>query len=213
MRERKYNYSINKKARKKGISTHPSKDSFKQKVINKHTLAILSGLIVGSLFGFIALKLLKDNGQSAATNDAHSIELTTTSVASNYSMILSLDIPDMYIIQLGLYQDVKNAENRKKKQKTFIKKWELLISKKEVTEAEQSYLNRYVTLWKESLEGVINEEQLDKSKWEDLMKENMKSPVYKEFQKNVSQFISNKNQGEKVKLLYLLYQLEVIANN
>lgn len=94
---------------------------FKTILFNRFFFAIASGITIGIIFGLISLHFLTESGQSLSSSSDH---LSVSTPASNESINSvkkeSITIQGLYVIQLGLFQEEKNAsmsqQNFKKQQ-------------------------------------------------------------------------------------------------
>lgn len=111
-KKRKIVYPLNREKRKQKLT---AKQSMKEFIIqfftNKFTLAIATGLIVGSVFGLISLNILKnEQGEANFTDGQVFSSNKETKTAEADEQLLSFEYPTFYVIQNGLFHKRENAE-------------------------------------------------------------------------------------------------------
>lgn len=79
-------------------------------MINKLMLAIVSGVIVGTIFGLTALHMLNNDEGQHAFHEAHSNHSQVSTTSSDGMNEIDLDMPNIYVIQIGLFHERENAE-------------------------------------------------------------------------------------------------------
>src|SRR5699024_3335052 len=128
-KKRKIVYPSMRETRKQKLTDKQSvKEYIMQFFTNKFTLSIATGLIVGSIFGFISLNILKDEQGVASFKEGQAFHSNkATEEAAGEKHPLSLEFPTFYVIQNGLFHERENAEEiqdqlREKNISSFI--WE-----------------------------------------------------------------------------------------
>lgn len=84
-------------------------------ILNKMVLAVFAGLVVGSFFGLTSLHLLTDTDDTHVFQEQPFSKNQTTQTSSADTLTsFTLDIPSVYVIQVGLFHERENAELRKR---------------------------------------------------------------------------------------------------
>lgn len=101
--------------RTKLLSLNKIKRMLEKIILNKIVLAVVAGLIVGSIFGLTSLHLLTDNSDAHVFQEQPSSKEQPTQTSSTDTLTnITFNIPSVYVIQVGLFHERENAELRKR---------------------------------------------------------------------------------------------------
>src|SRR5699024_10886435 len=89
---------------------------------------------------------------------------------------------------------------------TFIKKWDIYVGNKQITDEELQWINRFMSLWTESLKQIEAGEAIPSSSWETLLTEEVDSSFISEFQVKVVDRLASLQKPEEAHI-YLVYML------
>lgn len=92
----------------------PIKQIVFERIINKFTLSIISGVIIGTIFGLTTLYIVNSSGEQVVINDTLTTRTENATVSSNEQTSLRLEVPDLYVVQVGLFHSFENAEMKQK---------------------------------------------------------------------------------------------------
>lgn len=97
------------------LSINRVKRMIKRLIFNKIMLAIVAGLLVGSLFGLTSLRFLTDNSDAHVFQEQSFMkEQQSQASTSDTFTKVNVDVPSVYVIQVGLFHERENAELRKR---------------------------------------------------------------------------------------------------
>lgn len=88
----------------------PQLKRWKALLFNRYFFSIFSGMAVGVIFGLISLNLLTENGQPISADKKVQQTMTNHAANDETGLTETVRVDDLYVIQLGLFNDMKNAE-------------------------------------------------------------------------------------------------------
>lgn len=117
MKNKKYALEILRKKRKVNRSYNFSIKIYLKKVLmNRFILSITSGLIVGVVFGLLSLHILLNETAETAGNNGQATDISANldNDEKESDLTATVELPDIYVVQVGLFQNNENALENKR---------------------------------------------------------------------------------------------------
>lgn len=106
--------SIMNRQKRRPVFFNRGRQIFRNLLTNKLIIAIVSGVFVGTMFGLTVLYMLNTDQAETAIDERGASPAASSSLSSEAMVALDLDMPSIYVLQVGVFHERENAELTKR---------------------------------------------------------------------------------------------------